>query len=125
MSDYVLSDISRRSAKSLIIHHHHFGENFETATDPVVGNYYVPSTPMTWSEGMEYCYNQYGTALATITNEDDAQTLLDLFEQNGGHWIGLYDYTGDNTGWEWASGYPWFVTVHILCTYTVEHQMPH
>ena len=75
---------------------------------------------MAWEDGNDYCNSQYGTSLATITNDVDAQTLLDLFEQNGDYWIGLYDYTGDNTGWAWVSGYPWFVAVHTLCTYTVE-----
>ena len=84
--------------------------------DFVVGNYYVSNTPMTWSDANNYCNITYGTSLATITNDDDAQTLLDLFEQNGDYWIGLYDYTEDNTGWAWVSGYPWFVTVHFVCT---------
>ena len=87
-------------------------KSLETASDFVVGNYHVSNTPMTWEDGNDYCNSQYGTSLATITNDDDAQTLLDLFEQNGDYWIGLYDYTEDNTGWAWVSGYPWFVTVY-------------
>ena len=63
-----------------------------------------------WSDGNQYCFDQYGTSLATIRSDDDAQTLLDLFRQNGDYWVGLYDYAGDHTGWAWASGYPWFVT---------------
>ena len=87
-----------------------------TSYDPIVGNYYVPNTTMSWSDGNYYCSIQYGTTLATITNDDDAQTLLDLFQQNGDYWIGLYDYTGDNAGWAWASGNPWFAIIHILST---------
>ena len=80
------------------------------------GNYYVVNTTMSWSEGNTYCQTQYGTSLGTIRSDEDAQTLLDLFESNGDYWIGLYDYSGDNTGWEWASGYPWFVTLHFCAT---------
>ena len=69
---------------------------------------------MSWSDGMDYCQSRYGTSLATLRSDTDAETVLDLFEDNGNYWIGLYDYTADNNGWEWASGYPWFVTVHIL-----------
>ena len=66
---------------------------------------------MPWTAGNEYCYGKYGTSLATIKSDEDAQTLLTL-AQAADHWIGLFDYTGDNNGWGWASGYPWFVEAH-------------
>ena len=80
-------------------------------SDPIMGNYYVSDILMNWSEGNNYCYNIYGTSLATIRSDEDAQTLLTL-AQSADHWIGLFDYTGDNNGWGWASGYPWFVEAH-------------
>ena len=77
--------------------------------------YCVPGVQTGWNDGNDYCQSEYGTTLATIRNDDDAQTLLDLFETDGDYWIGLYDYAGDNSGWAWASGYPWCVTVHLYC----------
>lgn len=68
------------------------------------------SAQMAWRDGNNFCHSQYGTSLATIKSDEDAQTLLDLFQNIGDYWIGLRDYTEDNTGWAWASGYPWFVT---------------
>ena len=69
---------------------------------------------------MDYCNATYGTSLATIKDDYDAQTILDLFQQDGEYWVGLYDYTGAGDGaggWAWASGYPWFVIFRTLCTY--------
>ena len=77
--------------------------------------YCVPGVQMEWNDGNDYCQSEYGTTLATIRSDDDAQMLLDLFQTDGDYWIGLYDYVGDNSGWAWASGYPWCVTVHLYC----------
>ena len=69
--------------------------------------YMVIYDQMSWSDGNNYCAAQYGTSLATITNDEDAQILLDLATAGTDAWIGLNEMNGE---WVWASGYPWFVS---------------
>merc|ERR1719361_1824329 len=42
---------------------------------------------MTWSDGNDYCSDQYGTSLATITNDEDAQLLFNLTGSGVDGWI--------------------------------------
>ena len=82
----------------------------------MVGNYVLIDDQMTWSDGNDYCTAQYGTSLATITDDEDAQILFDLATAGTDAWIGLNEVNGE---WVWASGYPWFVWMcslrYIVC----------
>ena len=61
---------------------------------------------MTWSEANQYCLDNHGTSLATITSDDDATEIKDLMASAAYNyiWIGLNEIetAGD---WVWASGY--------------------
>ena len=73
-----------------------------------VGKFVLSDGSMDWFDGEEWCKAQYGDtgSLATITNDEDAQILLDWATAGIDAWIGLYNEYGD---WEWESGYSWFV----------------
>merc|ERR1719445_2238803 len=71
---------------------------------PTNSQYVVTDASLSWSDANDYCLEQYGTSLATITNDEDAQKLLDFYTDTGVDvWIGLNTLNGN---WEWASGYP-------------------
>jgi len=66
----------------------------------VIGNgrYLMSTAKMTWDEGRAFCSTQFGTTLATITNDADAQIFQDLTFM----FIGLGKVAG---GWAWESGH--------------------
>merc|ERR1719193_1660675 len=57
---------------------------------------------MRWSDGNDFCAEQVGSTLATITSDDDAQIILDLAKSGTNVWVGLRETDGK---WSWASGY--------------------
>ena len=60
---------------------------------------------LTWEEANEYCYDTYGTQLATINSDEDWNDVLDLFAMDSSYtqaWIGLNDVNNDGT-FEWAT----------------------
>ena len=61
---------------------------------------------MSWSDANDYCHNLFGTSLATIRSDEDAQILFNLSVSED-FWIGLNLIGG---AWSWASGHPWYVT---------------
>jgi len=69
----------------------------------VIGNgrYLMSTDTMTWDEGKAFCSAQFGTTLATITNDADAQIFLDLAQNGEDIWIGLRKVDGQ---WSWESG---------------------
>merc|ERR1719334_3144393 len=63
-------------------------------------------TAISWSDANAYCASTYGTTLATIKTDIDANTVLAM-KQNIGSvrvWVGLNDI-GTEGDWEWVSGY--------------------
>jgi len=75
------------------------------AGDYVLDSRYVVSNKsMEWSEGNDYCSEQYGSSLATITNDEDAQILFNLTANTGiVAWTGMYVVDEE---WKWVSNYP-------------------
>jgi len=66
--------------------------------------YAVSNKSMAWSEGNDYCSEQYGTSLATITSDEDAQILFNLTTNTGVvAWTGMYVVDEE---WKWVSNYP-------------------
>merc|ERR1712083_368125 len=65
-------------------------------------SFVVTDQSMKWSDGNAYCSDKYGSSLATITDDEEAQLLLDLTDTGVDAWIGLNKLDGD---WAWASGY--------------------
>ena len=78
------------------------------------GDYMISDSTMSWSDGNDYCASEWGTTMATITNDEDAEELRELVDSSGGPrvWIGLGKEDGE---WAWSSGYPWFVI--IICNF--------
>ncbi|KAL0994909.1 hypothetical protein UPYG_G00129120 [Umbra pygmaea] len=74
--------------------------------------YHLVNTSMTWSEAQSYCRETY-TDLATISDQEDLQSLSSLLYFAGQAWIGLkYDNwmwsLDDNETPDWPEGYPWY-----------------
>ncbi|KAL0994908.1 hypothetical protein UPYG_G00129100 [Umbra pygmaea] len=74
--------------------------------------YHFINTSMTWSEAQSYCRETY-TDLATVTDQDDYNSLASLITFTGQTWIGLkYDNwmwsLEDNEKPDWPEGYPWY-----------------
>merc|ERR1719373_346852 len=65
--------------------------------------YVVSNNSMAWSEGNDYCSEQYGSSLATITSDEDAQILFNLTETGIVAWTGMYVVDEE---WKWVSNYP-------------------
>merc|ERR1719361_3190065 len=66
--------------------------------------YVVSDELMDWSDGNDYCSEQYGSSLATITNDEDAQILFNLTTNTGiVAWTGMYVVDEE---WKWVSNYP-------------------
>ena len=60
---------------------------------------------LTWEEANEYCYDTYGTQLATANNDLDWNDIEALFNMDSSYsqaWIGLNDVNNDGS-WEWAT----------------------
>ena len=72
-------------------------------------SYAISNDVMEWSDGNRFCDEQFGTTLATITNDGDAQIFYDLYEKGSYVWVGLSESGGV---WSWASGYQWYVYRH-------------
>lgn len=70
----------------------------------------VVEQSMTWSAANDYCADTLGTQLATVTSDDDADTLMriahgDQYEHSVGTiWIGLSSEAAAEE-WSWASDY--------------------
>jgi len=78
-------------------------------TDFVYGQFAYVQSQKTWTEANEYCLAIYGTTLATIKNDDDAEAMFAMKEMLKGDdtthvWVGLTDMNNEGV-WEWASGY--------------------
>ena len=73
----------------------------------VAHEYVYVSSSMNYSTANTYCANTYGTQLATITNDDEATTIMNLTTANGASaWVGLNDIDSEGT-FLWDSGYSW------------------
>ena len=56
-----------------------------------------------WSDGNDFCYNNYGSYLATIENKGDALRAINEIVPAQGMWIGLNDL--ENEGfWQFYDG---------------------
>jgi len=56
-------------------------------------------TSLSWIDAEEFCQNEYGTHLATITNDFQARKAVEI--AGGRTWIGLSVVRGS---WEWSDG---------------------
>ena len=72
----------------------------------------VHNAAITWSEAQAHCVSTYGTTLATIKTDIDANTVLTMKQSIGDVrvWVGLNDI-GTEGDWEWVSGYQWYIPV--------------
>lgn len=74
-------------------------------------------TAISWSDANAYCSSTYGTTLATIKSDSDANTVLAMKQSIGGSmwnvlvWVGLNDIAAEGH-WEWVSGHQWYIAVH-------------
>lgn len=77
-------------------------------------------TPKTWSDANAYCQSNFGTTLATLTSDVEAQQLAEKqdFTDSDSPWIGLSDIEKEGK-WSWASGHSWFSTPQCIihCDY--------
>ena len=87
-----------------------------TVPDSIVENYYLSHLRLTWSDGADYCHSQYGTSLATIKSDEDAQTLFNL-SISADIWIGLNVIGGV---WSWSSGHPWYVAIFLQIAFVLQ-----
>ena len=58
------------------------------------GQYVIIDEEKSWSDANDYCAAKYGTRLATIRNDYDAEDLLHNVEHSGSDsplWVGLHD----------------------------------
>lgn len=73
----------------------------------VVGRFVYYDSSMTWSAANQYCIDNHGSTLATITSDAEAEEIRNMIESNtrtSSAWIGLNDINSEGT-WVWASGY--------------------
>lgn len=56
-------------------------------------------TSLSWNDAEEFCQNEYGTHLATITDDFQARKAMEI--AGGQTWIGLNALSGS---WEWIDG---------------------
>ena len=71
----------------------------------------VYGNSISWSDANTYCADTYGTTLATIKSDTDANKVLTMVQGVGSVWVGLNDI-GTEGDWEWVSGYEWYIVVH-------------
>jgi len=64
------------------------------------GQYMMSTDTMTWDEGKALCESQFGTTLATITGDSDAEIFLALAIEREKIWIGLREDADGQWGWE-------------------------
>ena len=79
-------------------------------------------TAISWSDANAYCAGTYGTTLATIRSDGDANTVLSMKQSVGSvHvWVGLNDI-GTEGDWQWISGYEWYISFSIdIVSYSVD-----
>jgi len=72
----------------------------------VYGQYAYVESQKIWSDANDYCAATYGTSLATIKNDGDAEAALAIKALHGSNhvWVGLNDMNTEGD-WVWASGY--------------------
>ncbi|KAL0994907.1 hypothetical protein UPYG_G00129090 [Umbra pygmaea] len=90
----------------------------------VLHQYHLVNQQMTWYEAQSYCRETY-TDLATVTDQDDYNSLASMITFTGQVWIGLkYDNwmwslkENDTNGW--PGGYPWYQ--YGLGTYSIQDE---
>ena len=77
--------------------------------------YKVVSQIQDWNNANNYCATNFGTSLATIRSQEDADAIVAIKNyliQTVGNdikvWTGLHESNNYEGGqWEWASGYQW------------------
>ena len=62
-----------------------------------------------WDTAKQYCIDNYGTDLASITNTQRSSEATNLLTTYGNlnAWIGGKTETPPTTGWYWSDGSPW------------------
>jgi len=74
---------------------------------PAWGQYvFVDIAGFVWAQANDHCAEHYGTTLATIKNDEDANALYEMkYYYDKNFWIGLHDSNTEGT-FEWLSGFP-------------------
>eukprot|EP01084_Bolivina_argentea_P243969 408834_1 len=87
-------------------------------TQPISDNYVVIRENVAYDDAFRYCMNNFNTTLATISNDFQAEELLNTTETGAQYWIGMF-YDGDDWYWLdtlWRGNYTFDCNEYANCS---------